>query len=226
MVRIKCRLPSGFTLVELLVVIAIIGILIALLLPAVQAARESARRTQCTNNLKQLGLAMHNFESAKKGFPPARVQNANAFQLNRLSITPAPIYTPNAQGNFAGFSHSWAPFMFAYMEQEGVSDQYNLDRDLNDTNVGNTGHRNVDVIKKEINTFLCPSAPMGRVQWTAAVNNLNNIAGVTDYSPTSADGEQPLSDHPVYACCRKPRLGHVFAGGAWTEHCPACGLCS
>src|SRR5512139_1124671 len=67
----EARLNRGFTLIELLVVIAIIGLLIALLLPAVQAAREAARRAQCVNNLKQLGLALHNFESTYKRFPSA-----------------------------------------------------------------------------------------------------------------------------------------------------------
>ena len=67
---------TAFTLVELLVVVAIIGVLVALLLPAVQAAREAARRTQCTSNLKQIGLGMLNYESSRKHFPPGQFKPA------------------------------------------------------------------------------------------------------------------------------------------------------
>ena len=94
---------SGFTLVELLVVITIIGILIALLLPAVQAAREAARRAQCTNNVKQIGLAVLNYESLSGVFPPSGISMKS--------------------GNY-GFS--WIGRILPYTEQENIYDQLDL----------------------------------------------------------------------------------------------------
>jgi prepilin-type N-terminal cleavage/methylation domain-containing protein/prepilin-type processing-associated H-X9-DG protein len=99
--------PSGFTLVELLAVIAIIGTLIGLLLPAVQRARESGRRMQCTNNLKQMGVALSSYEQAKKRFPPGNDQLGN-----RL--------------------HAWSSFILPFLEQSAVSDRIDYTKPWDD----------------------------------------------------------------------------------------------
>ncbi len=138
--RLPVRWQSGFTLVELLVVIAIIGVLVALLLPAVQAAREAARRMSCGNNLKQLGLATHLFESAKGYLPPAYTQPDNA-------------------GNFDK-KHNFISFVLPFIEQQAVSDQYSFEYDWNhkrDKNPG--GMTNLQVSEIPLDVAKCPSAP-------------------------------------------------------------------
>src|SRR3954471_13300921 len=94
------RRRTGFTLVELLVVIAIIGILVALLLPAIQSAREAARRTKCVNNLKNLGLACLNYESSRKTYPPSSTI-ATDISTNGLS---------------------WEVIVLPYIEEGGISE--------------------------------------------------------------------------------------------------------
>jgi len=94
-----CLSKSAFTLVELLVVIAIIGILVAMLLPAVQSVRAAARRTACSNNIRQIGVAVHNFEGAHSNFPPSNTSN-----------------------------HTWAAFLLPYLEQNNVADLLDLSK--------------------------------------------------------------------------------------------------
>ena len=101
------RRPRGFTLVELLVVIAIIGILIALLLPAVQAAREAARRSQCSNNLKQLGLGVLNYEDTFKTFPPSFLLAAD-FNAQVWGTRILPFIEQNALYDQFSFSATWS----------------------------------------------------------------------------------------------------------------------
>ncbi len=119
----------GFTLIELLVVIAIIGILVSLLLPAVQAAREAARRTQCTNNLKQIGIAIHNFHDQKQKLP----SSVRPFAANTIRA-----------GAFV--------LLLPYIERQDLWDQY-------DVNVTWSDLKNVNINSARIATYECPSSP-------------------------------------------------------------------
>jgi prepilin-type N-terminal cleavage/methylation domain-containing protein/prepilin-type processing-associated H-X9-DG protein len=121
------RRTRGFTLIELLVVIAIIGVLIALLLPAVQAAREAARRAQCVNNLKQIGLAMHNYHDANNSLPLGRTLQAGA-------------YRP-----FSQFAR-----ILGYMEQKTAFDSANF-------SLGSYDPTNATAAATTVSSFLCPS---------------------------------------------------------------------
>lgn len=138
----------GFTLIELLVVIAIIAVLIALLLPAVQAAREAARRAQCTNNLKQLGIALHNYHSSNNGFPVGFLYNANPPTSGPLAGTPP-------------FHYCWSVLaqMTPYLEQTSVYNAANFNWPFAQGPSGGFAiyPANLTVMNTTVNVFLCPS---------------------------------------------------------------------
>ncbi|MEW4566787.1 DUF1559 domain-containing protein [Tautonia sp. JC769] len=162
------RHRSGFTLIELLVVIAIIGVLIALLLPAVQSAREAARRAQCVNNLKQIGIALHNYHDTVGAFPWG-------------------------QGPLGCNDWNHITFMLPYMEQVQVFNAINFTWSW-----GCTGHpANTTATFTRLNTVLCPSDE-SRLTWPAGPNSYHANAGSTPvlYSWNTARPNGPFGAVP------------------------------
>ena len=146
----KTRKVRGFTLIELLVVIAIIAVLIALLLPAVQQAREAARRSQCKNNLKQLGLALHNYESTFRMFPASRIN------LNSPS-----------------FQKTWLTMCLPYLDQAPLYNAYNAN--LNWFNPANDL-----ATMTTLESVICPSSPGRQTIPTSAMYSAITSATRTD----------------------------------------------
>ncbi len=157
----------GFTLIELLVVIAIIAILIALLLPAVQQAREAARRTQCKNNLMQIGLALHNYEMAFQVLPPG-VSNPTGPILNQPS----------------GYHMGWLTQILPYIEQRNAFNKINFQD-------GVYAKSNANVRAHQIQMFFCPSGPWNPTGTTddGTTFALNSYAGIHN------DIEAPINEN-------------------------------
>jgi prepilin-type N-terminal cleavage/methylation domain-containing protein/prepilin-type processing-associated H-X9-DG protein len=154
----------AFTLVELLVVIAIIGVLVALLLPAVQTAREAARRMKCSNNLKQLGLAMHNYHSAHNCFPAGRMRTM-----------------VDGQGRcFSAYAH-----LLPFLEAQNLYDQINFNANPDDPAL------NGAALGQTIPYFLCPSDTHRVLQSNVVANGVVN-SGVHNY-PLCTGTTYPLS---------------------------------
>lgn len=167
----------GFTLIELLVVIAIIAILVAILLPAVQQAREAARRSQCKNNLKQIGLALHNYHGVYKTFPPGCVD------ANRATTSPT-----GADANTNGLG--WATFLLPYMEETSLYENVSQETDgfahmWQDANDDGSINDPIPSASTIVSAFICPSDPMGGLNTDKQANG--TAFGKSNYVAVAGD---------------------------------------
>ena len=154
----------GLTLIELLVVLAILAVLIGLMLPAVQKVREAADRLRCSNNLKQLGLALHEFHDAHGKFPPGQVK----------------IALPEWGVPVAGLNHGWAPFILPYIEEQNLYNTYHWD-------LFSADQANQPLMSHPLKLFQCPSAPEQDRYYTAWPFSSapgGKKAACGDYAPT------------------------------------------
>jgi len=182
----------GFTLVELLVVIAIIGVLVALLLPAVQAAREAARRMQCANNLKQLGIAMHNYHGANSVLPPGADCDA---AKNPYSIQ---------------HCHTWIEFLFPYLEQQSVFDQIDFEV------LSNFGSNPAVLNDLILPNLMCPSdSDAGLMDNAREIYYLPGIAGTFSLAESYVPSGGPLQMNLCPVPARNPNINcKSIRGGA------------
>ncbi len=193
------RRRDGFTLVELLVVIAIIGILVALLLPAVNSAREAARRIQCVNNLKQLGLAILNYESANKALP------AGGWVENKLILNSGAAGTIAANGSYdpeSGKQFSWMITILPFVEENALFDRFDLtydeqrprDHDIF-KQTGPNGDFLTAPMAQSVKAFVCPSDQAEGLQYihqqTGAIFAKGNYAAYTSPVHTEHEFEFP-----------------------------------
>jgi prepilin-type N-terminal cleavage/methylation domain-containing protein/prepilin-type processing-associated H-X9-DG protein len=188
--RIQTARRGGFTLIELLVVISIIGVLISLLLPAVQAARESARRMQCSNNLKQLGLALANYESALGVFPPSYVVDPQATGSAYGATYPdGNINTP------PGFA--WGALMLPFMEQSTVYASMN-------TALPCWAPDNSTSASTKLSMFICPDAQGGSDGFAVHKYTNGEATSPDDGGPFSPEIRLPHSHYVTNAGINQP----------------------
>ena len=189
----------GFTLVELLVVIAIIGVLVALLLPAVQAAREAANRMSCANNLKQWTLATHNFADTHQGF----------FPIGGMHVNPAGGQLVEDGNRY--YRISWPVMLWPYIEQNALWDQYNIKEPFHQL----APSKNNELLRVKLDAYYCPSDRVGAQQatsdahWRVLGNYVANM-GNTHLHQNAAD--QAIYSGSPFGINHTYRLAEVTDG--------------